>query len=109
MKFSFYITLLLFSLSGFAQTTVIGRVIGQADTRPVPNASVFLNNNTIGAKTAADGTFTLSGVKPGKYQLVVSCIGFDSYNQAISVNEDRVDLHDITIFPKTKPTAKYAK
>ena len=101
MKFSFYIVLLLFCLSGFAQTTLTGRIIGQADTKPVPNASVFLNNATIGTKTAEDGTFNLKSVKPGKYQLIVSCIGFENYNQPITVNEDKLDLHDITIFPKT--------
>jgi hypothetical protein len=102
MKLYFYLFfLLLFPVACFAQVTISGRIIGQSDTKSVANASVFLNNATNGTKTADDGTFTLKGVKAGKYQLIVSIIGFDSYNQEITVNQDNVDLHDITIFPKT--------
>jgi len=84
-----------------AQSTISGRVLNQADTKPVANASIFLNNATIGDKSANDGTFTLHNVKPGKYDLVVSIIGFEIYNQSITVNNSNMILPDITIFPKS--------
>jgi len=92
---------ILLSLSGFAQIKIKGRVINQTDTKPVANASVFLSNATIGDKTANDGTFTLYHVKPGKYDLVVSIIGFDTYKQAITISDADITLPDITLFPKT--------
>ena len=84
-----------------ANYEIKGRVINSADNKPVPNASVFLSNATIGGKTAADGTFVLNNARPGKYDLVVSIVGFDSYHQNITVNNSDVTLPDIVISPKT--------
>ncbi|MGZ3871714.1 MAG: carboxypeptidase regulatory-like domain-containing protein [Mucilaginibacter sp.] len=83
-----------------AQYSIKGRVISQNDTKPVAYASVFLSNATIGDKTTADGNFTLQNIKPGKYELVVSIIGFETYNQTVTVNSDLI-LPDITIYPKS--------
>ena len=93
--------ILLLPLICFAQVTISGRILNQADTKPVANASIFLSNATIGDKSAADGTFTLRDVKPGKYELIVSIVGFDVFHQTLMVNNGDINLHDITIFPKT--------
>ena len=93
--------ILLLPLICFAQFTISGRILNQADTKPVANASIFLSNATIGDKSAADGTFTLRDVKPGKYELIVSIVGFDVFHQTLMVNNGDINLHDITIFPKT--------
>ncbi|MCR8561017.1 carboxypeptidase regulatory-like domain-containing protein [Mucilaginibacter sp. BJC16-A38] len=85
----------------FGQVSVSGKIISQADTKPVADASVFISNATVGSKTAPDGTFTLKNVKPGQYELVVSIIGFDTYNQTIVVDKSDLDLKVITIYPKS--------
>jgi len=85
----------------FGQVKITGRVINQRDTHPIPNASVFLSNATIGDHTKDDGTFSLSNVKPGKYELVVSLIGFDRYTQTIIVDNSNFNLPDITLYPAT--------
>lgn len=95
------LTLFLLPLSAFAQSVISGRILNQADTKPLANANVFLSNATIGDKTVADGTFTLRNVKYGKYDLVVSIVGFETYRQTILVNTNSVKLPDILIFPKT--------
>ncbi|MDB5089306.1 MAG: hypothetical protein JWR09_3300 [Mucilaginibacter sp.] len=95
------ISFILFSLCSFAQYAISGCVISQADTKPVANASVFLSNATIGDHTEANGTFKLTNVKAGKYNLVVSIVGFDPYNQTITVTSGDIDLQTITIYPKT--------
>ncbi|HEY8782974.1 MAG TPA: carboxypeptidase regulatory-like domain-containing protein [Mucilaginibacter sp.] len=106
-----YFFLILLPLGCFAQITITGRILNQADTKPVANASVFLSNATIGSKTANDGTFTLHNVKPGKYDIVVSIIGFETYDQIITVGNSNITLPDIAIFPKTialkEVTVKY--
>jgi hypothetical protein len=96
--------LLLFLLLPFAaisQVSITGRVINQADTKPVADASVFISNATIGDRTAVDGKFTLKNLRPGKYELVVSLVGFDAYKQNITVEDKDINLPDITIYPKT--------
>ena len=100
-----FLFLLFFALTAntraLAQFTVTGRVINQADKKPIANVNVFLSNATIGAQTAADGTFTLTGIRPGSYQLVVSIVGFYTYQQAIKLNNDNIALPDIEIIAKT--------
>jgi hypothetical protein len=78
-----------------------GRVLDSADRKAVANASVFLSNATIGCKTADDGTFVLHNVMAGKYDLVVSIIGFGTYNRNVIVTNNNVDSPDIILFPKT--------
>lgn len=100
MKFVYnFLIVFLLPLSCFSQFSITGRILNQADTRPVANASVFLADATIGANTADDGTFALKNVKPGKYNLVVSIIGFERYSQAITVNGN-ITLPDVLVFPK---------
>jgi hypothetical protein len=99
-----YLTLtlafILLSLISFAQISIKGRVINQTDTQPVAGASVFLSNATIGDKTGNDGTFTLKYIRPGKYELVISHVGFDTYKQTITVESNNINLTDITLYPR---------
>jgi hypothetical protein len=89
-------------LSVNAQFIIKGRVLNGVDKKVVANASVFLSNATIGTKTNADGNFILQNVKPGKYELVVSIIGFYTYHQTIVVNNSPLTLMDIEISVKTE-------
>ncbi|HTE02355.1 MAG TPA: carboxypeptidase regulatory-like domain-containing protein [Mucilaginibacter sp.] len=98
-KILFFFVVLPFGC--LAQSIVSGRVLNNADKNPVANASVFLNNASVGNKTDSDGTFILSNVKPGKYELVVSIIGFEAYRQTIMVNNQAITLPAIEITPKT--------
>ncbi len=97
----FILLVILFPLDCLAQLTVKGRVLNKTDDKPVSNANVFLSNATIGSKTADDGTFILSNIKPGKYELVVSIVGFESYKKSITVENNDIELTDIALFPKT--------
>lgn len=105
----FYTRLLLFGIfvifcnaSVFAQTTITGRVINHSDKSPIANASIFLSNTTIGNESSNDGTFILKGVKSGKYQMIVSVVGFKIYIETININDYIVELHDIELTPDIK-------
>jgi TonB-dependent SusC/RagA subfamily outer membrane receptor len=96
--FIFLFLLLPYAVS--AQFTISGRVRNHDDNQAVANVSVFLNNTTIGGKTADDGVFKLHDVKPGKYDLTVSIIGFGTYSQSITINNTNITLPEIYIMPK---------
>ncbi|MCO5945874.1 carboxypeptidase-like regulatory domain-containing protein [Mucilaginibacter flavidus] len=100
---TFILTISLFfiSLSCLGQYTISGRVINQADTKPVAGASVFLSNTTTGTTTAGDGTFLLQNVRPGKYDLVVSIVGFEAEKQTVTVGIAGIKFTDIVLYPKT--------
>jgi hypothetical protein len=89
-------------ISSFGQTTITGRVINHNDKRPIANASVFLSNTTVGNESSNDGRFILKGVKSGKYQIIVSVVGFKIYTETINVNDYILELHDIELTPDIK-------
>jgi TonB-dependent SusC/RagA subfamily outer membrane receptor len=78
----------------FAQYTVAGKVSDRENGTAIANANVFLNNATIGGKTAGDGTFKFSQVKSGTYHLIISIIGFNTYETTIRIDND-IKLPDI--------------
>lgn len=84
---AFYCFCLLFS--GFfanGQRLVKGVVLDSEKNTPISNASIFLNTTSIGTTSNEQGDFTLS-VPSGKYDLIVSSIGYDAYNQNINAAE----------------------
>ena len=62
---------------------------------PVPGASIALisadkgGTSPSGVAADAGGHFTLTGIKPGKYQLQVSAVGFQNYTQSVTVTADQ--------------------
>jgi hypothetical protein len=92
------LTLFLFLLpfAAMGQYRITGRVVDAATKQPVADASVFLSNASAGAKTNNDGTFTMNNVRGGQYVMVISIIGYATYQQSILVNKDLV-LGDLTV------------
>jgi len=98
----FIFFLFLLPLSSFAQYTISGRILDMSDKKPIANADVFINNATIGNTTTANGAFTLNGVKSGKYAIIVSVVGYDTFSQMVSVDNGNVKLDDIYLSPQSK-------
>ena len=101
MRKIYFLLLVLLPLGCFSQFAISGKIINVADAKPLANASVFIGSTTIGDKTAQDGAFTLKNIKPGKYDLVVSNVGFDTYSQVIVITDHDIMLPDIAVFSKT--------
>lgn len=80
MRIGIAIGLLLCSLQiSFAQPALRGRVIAEDTKQPIQLANVFLSNTSIGTVTNAEGIFLLDRFPQGRFDLVVSCIGYESY------------------------------
>ena len=94
MRFPWPILLfILFPFFALAQNgTISGTVVNSESKKPLPRASVFLSNSAAGTATAEDGTFTLYGVRPGQYTLVVSILGFEQYTKTVLVGREPIKL-----------------
>ena len=113
LLFTFFSCLLLISHSTLAQQwggggkrgpqgpSITGKVSGtlvDAETgEPVPFASVVLHNiatdkDQNGTLTEQDGSFKLSEVPNGKYQLLISFVGYDKLEQEIEVTLKSPDV-----------------
>jgi outer membrane receptor for ferrienterochelin and colicin len=73
-----FITLILISSFAFAQikVTIRGKVVDEKGA-PVFGATVFLNNNQ-GNYTEEDGSYEITGVVPGSYNVTASFVGYES-------------------------------
>ena len=99
------IFLFMLPLCCVAQFTISGRIINKADNQPIASASVFLSEATNGTASAKDGKFTISGVKPGRYTLVVSVVGYELYSAPIAITAD-TKAGDIALFVQTRALAE---
>ncbi len=73
-----------------AQSFVLkGRVTDKETGKPVPGASVFLSSTSIGTAANNNGEFVLNRVPQGKFDLVVSSLGYETY--ALSITPDKIN------------------
>ncbi|MBV8725414.1 MAG: TonB-dependent receptor, partial [Candidatus Eremiobacteraeota bacterium] len=81
------IAVLLLMGRAFAATPGgVGGTVTDSDGRPIAGASVSLQGpGNSRAVTDARGSFSLGGVSPGEYTLVISKSGFAQYTQLLSV------------------------
>ena len=84
--------------------TVYGSVTSSEG--PVPFANVYFKENQQGTATDESGNFRLQSVKPGRYQLRVSAVGFSSLSRNIVVQVNFSEpVNPVTISGKTSITA----
>jgi CarboxypepD_reg-like domain len=82
----------LFLFSSFivaAQFNVSGRIVDSATKEPMPGASVYCQNTTVGTATNKQGEFTLQ-LKSGGYELIISFTGYVTKQIRISNNEGKI-------------------
>lgn len=63
----------------FAQQTLRGKVIASDSKQPIHLANVFLSNTSIGTVTNAEGVFVVDRFPQGRFDVVISCIGYETY------------------------------
>jgi hypothetical protein len=83
------ILLLVFILlsKNICSQSLSGRIIAADTKRPVNAASVFLSNTSVGVSSNDSGNFIIPNFPQGKYDLVVSCVGYETYQQTIQSNQ----------------------
>jgi len=89
--------------------TIKGKVTDASTKEPLYGASVSLRGTTIGANCDSKGNFEISNVKPGKYTVAVSYVGYSSTsksvqvtaNQSVEVNfglgQSAINLDEVTV------------
>jgi hypothetical protein len=81
-----------FPVSAQPRGTIAGTVIDAKTKSPIPFATVFLANSSHGVESSANGSFQLEKIPPGKYDLVVSLIGYEKLSHAVEVSTNKVVL-----------------
>ncbi|MBK5214865.1 MAG: carboxypeptidase-like regulatory domain-containing protein [Flavobacteriaceae bacterium] len=113
-KYFFTLLIILIGSTTFAQTELKGKVADFLTYQPIESASVYIKNTTIGSITNTDGNFVLKVPQQHlKDTLVISSIGYKSFNVMISefenssdifLEEDVASLDEVVIVADPRPT-----
>jgi hypothetical protein len=68
-----------FPAAVMAQVTCSGRVVEAGTTKPIVSASVFIGSSSAGTTTDEAGNYILRKVPAGKFTLVVSSVGYETF------------------------------
>ena len=83
-----------FTVGEVAKHNVTGKVV-DASGAAIAGAEVVTGKNS--ATTAADGTFTLTGLAAGDYTLTVSAEGYDDATKTVTVADGNASVGNITL------------
>ncbi|HEX4886402.1 MAG TPA: TonB-dependent receptor, partial [Luteibaculaceae bacterium] len=94
---------LLLTAFVYGQTgSVRGFVYDSKTGEPVIFTNVYLEGTSYGIATDVNGYYSLTQVKPGSYQLTVYTIGYEKYQQAITVEAGKIVNQKINLIPAAK-------
>lgn len=91
MKTKFYLFLiLLFILPGsmWAQFTITGKIMSADNEELLAGANVVVKDSYLATSSDSKGIFTLKNLKAGNYTLLISYLGFENFEQNISLASD---------------------
>jgi TonB-dependent receptor len=107
-QFLAFILILLLSanLVNAQSGRIQGKVIDAKDNDPLPGASVFFEGTVIGTATSIEGVYSISNVKPGKYNLVASYVGYENKVIPVTIVANKTVTLDITLSWNSKAYGK---
>jgi hypothetical protein len=73
---AFFCLLLFIAGAASAQRSITGKVVNESTQEPIPGSSVFISNTSFGTVTRKDGSFELLDIPSGKYELIISSVGY---------------------------------
>lgn len=71
----------------FSQRTVQGKVVNAGTKEPIAGSSVFISNTSFGTVTNKDGNFEIPDIPPGKYDLIISSVGYETSVYSFSADQ----------------------
>ena len=72
----------------FSQLTINGTVSDGSLNKPLPNATVVIENTYTATVTNSEGKFELKNLKEGNYQIRISYLGYETNVQKITLNRN---------------------
>ena len=89
--------LLFVCFQSVGQHTITGRIMDGGSDEPLIGANVRITETNAGTITAADGTFTLTDIADGNYNLLISYVGYKDQNLNVTVNGGNQDIGSIKL------------
>ena len=91
LKWIFVMNFFIFtSFSAQAQISLTGRLTSQPDAKPLAGGNLVLEKIGLSAITDSSGHFSLHGIKPGKYLLKASYMGYQTIRKELVLKRDTI-------------------
>ena len=94
-KFLFFISFFFFPFLSFSQQnqgfTVSGQV-SEKSGQSIPFATIIIEKTDLSLISDENGKFIFKNVKPGKYNLKITAVGFSDLKKNIQVSENNIDF-----------------
>ena len=89
MKSLFYIFILLLTGFSFAQT---GKLKGKVtdNSSPIPSVNIIILDTNFGTASELDGTYEITGIPEGIYEVRFSAIGYDSETYDVEIESNKI-------------------
>jgi hypothetical protein len=85
VRLSFVISLvLLITQAGYGQVRIKGKVVQAPGGQPLANASIYIAHSSVGVASGEQGEFVITLPGKGRFQLVISHIGFETQVETIT-------------------------
>ena len=101
MKIKYILTtlflILFLSKSLLFAGTIKGFITDKEKGIPLIGANIFLESTTIGAASDEDGKFLITNVASGKYQVIISMIGYERKSIPVTLNKNNVMQLDLSL------------
>ncbi|MBO0950415.1 TonB-dependent receptor [Fibrella forsythiae] len=75
----------VFHLPVWAQSLTLSGTVREADGSPLPGAAITIDGSLKGTNTDASGTFRLTNLRAGTYQVRVSLVGYTAIDQSVTL------------------------
>ena len=78
----------------FAQSRVDGRVTDKESGEPLVGVNIFFSKTTWGTTTDNNGFYSIKNIPYGKYEMIISMIGYELIKQdAIVFDDERISMN----------------
>ena len=97
LLFLFTVMTIRYTVQAETQRLILSGVVKSTDKSPIDFATVYLKNTNFGCTTNEKGEYRLNA-PAGEYILVVSAIGFETYEKSITIGNHH-NRHRVTLKP----------
>ncbi len=88
MRYVFVLSYILCASSTYSQFSVRGKIADDSGNALI-GANIIIEGTLKGATTNQDGQYQLSNLKPGKYTLLITYVGYEEIKKTIDVKSDQ--------------------
>ena len=79
------------------ESSISGKTTSHGE--PLAFVNIYLKNTQLGASSNENGFYTLKNVLPGKYTLIASTLGFETFSTVLTIQQGKEVLLDIELEP----------